>query len=79
VLDAERFWADRAKDPRAADLRAVIEATAGDGEAMAIVREALTHAKHDASPEGETTRAAQDRAMRNERERSRRFTAKGKR
>jgi len=79
VLDAERFWADRAKSPHAADLRAVIESTVGDADAQAIVREALETAKRDASAAGETVRAAQDRATRREADRARRIAAKGSR
>jgi len=79
VLDAERFWADRAKSPHAADLRSVIESTVGDAESQAIVREALETAKRDASAAGETVRAAQDRATRREADRARRIAAKGSR
>jgi hypothetical protein len=80
VLAAERWYASHERVPSQADLRTILGAAmAGTQDEQAILRDALTAAKRDASPEGERVRAAQDREQRRERERARRIAAKGSR
>lgn len=78
VLAAESWYATHKRVPSQADLRTIIGG-AETAEDQDLLRDALTIAKRDASPEGERVRAEQDRAQRRERERARRIAAKGRR